>query len=130
MISAWHGVAEGVQASRGVWVELAGVGEEDAARADGGVDEPGSNDARTDGRRRVVAAACRHGDALREAELLGNALAKDARALGAFVDFGHPLLWDLQGVQDLTRPVAGPHVEEQGAGRVRGVRGVLAREPE
>src|SRR5688572_29414445 len=114
MVVAWNGVAECVQASRGVGVELAGVGEEDAAGADGGVDEPGANDSRTDGRRRVVASARRHGDAWREPEFFGNALAKSTRALGAFVDFGHRFLRDLQSVQDLTRPVAGPHVEEQG----------------
>ena len=95
MVGAWHGVAEGVQPPRRVRVELARVGEEDAARAHGGAHEPGANDACPDRRRRVVTPTRGHGDTWWQAKLSGDALAQGASVFGAFVDLRHPLVWDL-----------------------------------
>src|SRR5918997_1366341 len=106
------------------------MGEEYAARPDRGVHEPGAHDPGPDRRRRVVPPAGCHRDAGWQAQLLGHLLAQGARALRSLVDLRHPLLGDLQGVQDLAGPVAGPDVEEEGAGGVRGVGGVLTGEHE
>jgi hypothetical protein len=123
-------VAESVQAPGRVGRELVRVGKEDAARAHGGVDEPPTHDARTDRRSGVVAPARGHGDVREKAELFGHALAEGARVLGALVDSWHPVVWDLQSVQDLAGPIARPHVQQQGARGVRGVGSVLAGEPQ
>ncbi len=130
MIGAGHGVAESVQPSRGVGVELPGVGEEYPARPHRGAHEPGADDPGPYRRRRVVPAAGGHRDARGQTYLGGHTLAQGARALGPLVDTGHPLVGDLQGVQDLAGPLALPHVEEKGAGGVGGVGGVLAGQPQ
>jgi hypothetical protein len=88
------------------------VGKEDAARAHGGVDEARADDASPDRRSGVVATARGHGDARGQAELFGDFFAEGARVFGAFVDPCHQVVRDLQGVQDLTGPVAGLHVQK------------------
>ena len=93
-------------------------------------DRPLAHDADADRRRRVVAAARGDRQAAREPELVGHVVAHRGRHLGPLVDLRQPLARDLERVEDLGRPVARAHVEQQRAGGVRGVGRALAGELE
>ena len=102
--------------------------EQHPARADGARDETLADHADADCGGRVVAATGRDRQAAWKAEVVGHRITYDGGDLRPFIDSRQPFARYLERVQDLVRPAARPHVQQQRAGRIRGVGGPLAAE--
>src|SRR3712207_4679601 len=84
----------------------------------------------SDSRRRVVPTAGCHRDAGGESQLRGDVFPQPPALLRSLVHLGHPGARDFKGVQDLLRPGTSAHVEQERAGGVGSVRGIISGEPE
>src|SRR3712207_5985688 len=106
------------------------MSEEHAARTHRRAEEPLAHYPGPDGRRRVIPTAGRNRQSSREAQLPGDVLTQSPALLRSFVNLGHPRARDLEGLQDLLRPVAMTHVEQERSCGVGGIGSLLAGEEE
>ena len=130
VVAAGNRGAERVERTLGVDARRRAVHEQGARGADRADAMPVLDQAGADRGAGIVAAAGDHGRAGRQAGRGGSLGGQPAGDLGPLEHPRQQVRRHLQGGQDLDAVVAAGEVEEQGAGRVRGVGRVLAGEPQ
>ena len=115
VIALRHRMTEGMQPSGSINGELFGMRKEHAAASDRGADPARRDNAGADRGGRVVTGPRRHGKICRQSQLAGDRGKQPATDLGALQHLGHPVRWNVEGGQDLRRPIAAADVEEQGS---------------
>ena len=111
-------MTEGVNATRRICGHRVGMREQDAAGPDRAAGQPFSDDAVAHRGGGVVTGAGRHGDAVRQSELLCDFLQHRAGPVWTLEDLREPAGRDLERLQDLARPRPRFEVEKQRAGRI------------
>jgi hypothetical protein len=123
---AVHGMAEGVQPPLWIDFDRVAVDEHDARGADRGRQAAAADDAVAHGPRRAIAGAADHQAIGGQAQQFGGLAGERAGWLLGFVAIGQQRAIELELFQQLRRPVALGHVQQQHAAGVADVGGHLA----
>jgi len=107
-----------VHAAFGIGLDAIGVGEDDAARPEGGRDDAAANDAVADGAGGLIATAAHHRNTGHQATGPGGLLRQNARDFGRLVDRRQQGRIDVEQAQEFLGPAAALDVQQE---RARGV---------
>ena len=130
MPASGDGVAESVQASRGIEGGAIGGSEYDAGSADGGADGSGAGDAHADCSGGLVSGASDDGSSGAKACGFGSGGGNFSADVRGFEERGQQIFADVRFAEDFFRPAAVGHVEKKRAGCVGHVDGAIAGEAE